>query len=103
VLASNDFNFRLSKFVDAAQQVMNKHYEDVGYVVKPAVLTTQDGKRYVKVIRYDSVHCFVDKINGDVLKAASWRAPAKHARGNIFDEDLGASAMTQWGAKYLRN
>lgn len=53
------------------------------------------GGRYNKLVRIDkrsefgSVFCFVDKTNGDVLKAASFKAPAKGARGNIFDEANG--------------
>lgn len=60
------------------------------------------GSRYVKVVRKGSVHCFVDKRNGDVLKAASWRAPAKHARGNIFDNSNGLKYMGPYGPAYLR-
>jgi hypothetical protein len=47
------------------------------------------------------VHSFVDKSNGDVLKAASWKAPAKHARGNIYAADFGKSAISAYGANYL--
>ena len=49
------------------------------------------GKKYIKVIDRNSVHSFI-VINddgkfkrGDILKPASWRAPARNfARGNIF-------------------
>ena len=53
----------------------NNHKDEFSYKVN---------KRYTKIIRGGSVHCFVDNTNGNVLKAASWNAPAKHARGNIF-------------------
>ena len=39
-----------------------------------------------RILRDRSAFAFVDKKTGDVLKPASWSAPAKHARGNIFDE-----------------
>jgi len=69
--------------------------------------TATDGKRYVRVVRGVSphnrgVHCFVDKTNGDVLKAAGWKVPAKHARGNIFADDNGLSRMGPHGPEYLR-
>jgi len=32
------------------------------------------------------VFCFVDPNNGDIYYPASWAAPAKHVRGNIYDE-----------------
>ena len=74
----------------------------------PDVFSMTHGKRYTKVIRTDSrgyggsVHCFVDRTNGDVLKAASWKAPAKHARGNVFDERNGLGRMGEYGPEYLR-
>lgn len=61
-----------------------------------------DGQRYVKVICGGAAHCFVDKTNGDVLKAASWKAPARHARGNIFDSKNGLGSMGEYGPAYLR-
>ena len=55
------------------------------------------GRKFIKIIRDDSVWGFVAKadgvhkgvpmIAGDVLKAAGWSAPAKHTRGNIFDNN----------------
>lgn len=51
------------------------------------------GKKYYKIIRESSVHAFIvaeddNKFRaGDILKPASWAAPAKNAaRGNVFDE-----------------
>ena len=35
---------------------------------------------------------------GDLLKAASWKAPAKHARGNILD---GTARYGPYGPEYL--
>jgi hypothetical protein len=49
-----------------------------------------------------SVYCFVDKTNGNILKSASWKAPAKHARGNIFSENNGLENMGPYGAAYLK-
>ena len=66
------------------------------------VFTFKNNKKYVKVIRGNGVHCFVDKTNGDVLKAAGWYSPAKHARGNIFDEHNGLGSMGEYGPAYLR-
>ena len=60
------------------------------------------GSRYVKIIRDHSVHCFVDVATGDVLKPATFKAPAKHARGNIFDEHNGLGSMGPYGPAYLR-
>ena len=68
------------------------------------------GRRYAKLISADvrngvesakSVYCFVDMNNGDILKAATWRAPAKHARGNVLRPDR-MQSVTAYGANYLR-
>ena len=61
-----------------------------------------DGRKYIKIIRGRSVHCFVDKTNGDVLMAASYKSPAKHPRGNLFDESNGLKYMGEYGPAYLR-
>ena len=64
------------------------------------------GTRYVRVFRSSncghSAHAFVDRTNGDVLKPATFRAPAKHARGNIFDPQNGLGSMGEYGPAYLR-
>jgi hypothetical protein len=48
------------------------------------------------------IYCFVDKKTGDVLKAETWKKPAKHARSNVFDADRGASGVTSHGGAYLK-
>jgi hypothetical protein len=66
----------------------------------------QEGQRYLKIWMdargSKSVHAFVDKRNGDLLKAASWKAPAKGARGNVLDEPLyDIFARFDWTGRYL--
>lgn len=69
-------------------------------------LSYTDGQKYIKIIRENSVWGFVVKVAddkfkaGDILKAASWAAPAKNkARGNIFNDGY----KTPWtGAEYLK-
>jgi hypothetical protein len=46
-------------------------------------LRVEEGSKYFKVIRDNSVHCFIDK-DGFIWKPASWRGPTKNFhRGNI--------------------
>lgn len=53
----------------------------------------EEGSKYIKVIRENSVWGFIVKRNddakfhqGDILKAASWSGPARNfARGNVFN------------------
>jgi hypothetical protein len=83
------------------QSEMTKEFE--------AGLVVEEGSVYLKVISNKgssrSVHSFIVKEDGpkfkrgDILKAASWNAPAKNqARGNIF----GAYRIRWTGAEYLR-
>ena len=53
----------------------------------------REGKKYYKVTKSNSVHSFIVKQDdakfskGDILKAASWAAPATNfARGNILED-----------------
>jgi len=52
----------------------------------------ETGSKYVKIVSISgggsrSVHCFVEKANGNILRAASWKAPARNfVRGNVFDQ-----------------
>lgn len=64
------------------------------------------GPKYIRVVTKDggqgrSAFCFIDRSNGDVLKTASWKSPAKGARGNIFKGPEGYG-VGQYGANYLR-
>ena len=73
--------------------------------------------KWAKVIRkYSgtgaSVYCFValtasvtkslGRVKaGDIHKPASFKAPAKHARGSVFEENFGG-CLTRYGIVYLR-
>jgi hypothetical protein len=78
------------------------------------VLRVDDGSKLLRVV-FDggSVYAFVAKVDnetkalgtvraGDILKPASYAAPAKHARGNILDATQGMGCMTVYGPNYLR-
>jgi len=62
-------------------------------------LSFKMGSKYVKVVQKGAVHSFIVNTQddpkfafGDILKAASYSAPARNfARGNIFDETYSAS------------
>lgn len=38
---------------------------------------------------------------GDIHMAATWKQPAKHARGSVFANDFG-NCLTEYGIKYIR-
>lgn len=76
--------------------------------LSPEVLTVEKGRKYAPIVvnRRDggggrSVFCFVSLETGDILKAHSWKRPAKHVRGNIFAANP-LEGVTQYGAAYMR-
>ena len=69
-------------------------------------ISVKAGRKYIKIIKENSVWGFVVNTDtdkkfrkGDILKAASWNAPATNqARGNILD---GGYEINWTGPKYL--
>ena len=72
-------------------------------------LKINPGRKFDKIIEKNRVWGFVAKTDGilkgipyfkgDVFKAASWKAPAKHVRGSIFDTNTDWYSWT--GPNYL--
>ena len=101
---ANMFDINSPKFINFMVGVV-RIYTD--YMVKNfpnqiEAFSTKAGRRYIRIFRGNSVHAFVDMTNGDVLKPASWKAPARHPRGNIFDENNGLGSMGELGPAYLK-
>ena len=74
----------------------------------------ENGRKYYKVcLRWKqvnrqfkddiSVHCFVDKLSGEVYKPAGWKQPAKHVRFDMRDETQRARLynICDWAGGYL--
>lgn len=103
-------------FLAGCQTIVDADADDVAHGVNTiwsTRLQITGGGRYLKVVRESihtpskqvnsrSAHCFIDRTNGDVLKTASWSAPAKGARGNITDSNNGLARMNCYGAGYNR-
>ncbi len=97
---SMDFDTAFATWLTSAQAIVDEHMSTKFPTLAREVLTTTQGKRYIKVVKRGSVFCFVDKTDGNVYKAASWKAPALHARGNIFTPEKG-TGTGPYGALYL--
>lgn len=77
------------------------------------VILSEGGKKYARILKQEmeedgnerpngrTLIGFLDLTNGDILKAASWKAPAKHPRGNIFSQANGREAYQQGHVRYL--
>jgi len=100
----NDFlNDYRNVLVNDFKRFFNGRYESNDpYVVNRIAefeneIRFEEGRKFIKVISGSSVHSFIvknafDRFNeGDILKAASWAAPAKNfARGNIINRVYGS-------------
>lgn len=112
VNAKKDINKAVDMLVKGVQKKINDYYKKQLPNSNPDILKIQKGKRYIKIIRTipgskgGSVFTFIDAKEGptfgDILKPASWKAPAKHARGNVFDGSWGVNSVGVYGPAYLR-
>ena len=103
--SGNEFDTSVSKLLEN----INKNYHKSFPSNKDMLLSLVAGRKFVKVVQDNSVWGFIAKKDGehkglpmkkgDVFKAASWRAPAKHTRGNIFDNNQDYFRWT--GPNYL--
>jgi hypothetical protein len=89
-------------FYQAVEKMIVSFYTKEFSNVPAPVIEYTNGRRYIKIIRDRSVYAFVDKTNGNILKPASWSSPAKHARGNIFNEENGMNCCGPYSIDYLR-
>ena len=104
--AGSDFD----SSVDRLLKNINTDYHRSFPSNKDMLLSLVAGRKFVKVVRENSVWGFIAKNDGehkglpmkkgDVFKAASWRAPAKHVRGSIFDTNTNWFRWT--GPNYLK-
>jgi len=118
---------RIALLVQAADEKSARHWRQMGFTYSgpPRHRADYISDRWCRIVTLDhrpsegpevyrdsSVYCFVclrdgftktlgTLTAGDIHKAASFKAPAKRARGNVFRERF-ADGLTEHGAVYLR-
>lgn len=107
---TDKFETRLADFVAAVDAYIAEHYRknltnlfDKGLFPK---IELERGVKYIRVVEAEQsgrrVYCFLD-LQGNIYKAESWKKPAKHVRGSIFDENFSlGKGLTVYGGAYLR-
>jgi hypothetical protein len=104
------FAERFSQWLSDCQTIVDNYCREQYPFLPPDSLVHAGGTRYARVEEhhdYDGrgirrkIWCFVDVTNGNVLKPESFKKPAKHARGNIFDTSGGLSRIGPYGPAYL--
>ena len=105
-----EIEFGFNKFVEGLQEMTAEHYATQFPSLKPNEVRVDAGRVYWKIVKHtpgdeygNSVHCFVRKADGAILKAASWKAPAlNQPRGFVTDSDHGLHCANVYGVTYLR-
>src|ERR1035437_6758873 len=110
----NTDNPQFQSWFAGAAKIVADNYAVQFPTLTPDILSYEAGSRYIRIWRRSqeigangkpvnsSAHAFIDRTTGDVLKPATWKAPAKHARGNIFHPDNGLDNMGPYGPAYLK-
>ena len=104
-----EFETALESFRAASEEALLAYFARSGFTFAVPLVETASrrGPKYVKLWRGEthkgqderqltSIHAFVEISTGDIFKPASTKAPAKHARGNIY-ENAGRSCLTDCG------
>ncbi len=104
--AGNDFDAAMSALL---VEIEAKYLDAFPSRFRKMELSLAAGSKWVKIIEGSSVWGFVGKadgvhkglpmVEGDVFKPASYKAAAKHVRGNIYDGKTNWYAWT--GPNYL--
>jgi hypothetical protein len=93
--ANPEVEFHLDGFLEQCNEMLNEHYDSKfdGKLDAPEI-KVYPGSKYYKISKKEqrssaeSVWFFIDKEEGNIWKAASWKAPARNfPRGNILTDN----------------
>ena len=98
----------VANFINKLNIQRKDHYVKADMVSQWKELIVEVGQKYIRLWVGTSCWGFISRVDGDLkgspikkgdlLKAATWKAPAKHARGNIID---GTARYSTYGPEYL--
>ena len=89
-MVNSDLATGLIGYKDAILADYSKFLKDIDNDEFKFGVEFAEGSKYVKIVAISaggsrSVHSFVEKSTGNILKAASWAAPARNfSRGNVY-------------------
>ena len=98
----------VQKFVEKVNSEIEDYYSTNLSNLTPKPMEIRVGTKFIKLVSNGSVWGFISRFEGDykgvpikkgdLMKAASRDAPAKHSRGNIAD---GTARYGVYGVQYL--
>jgi hypothetical protein len=99
----------VKKFIDEVNTEIERYYNQSLTNLKPELLTVDVGRKFIRLWKGTSCWGFISRVDdvlknapikkGDLLKPATWKAPAKHARGNIME---GTAQWGVYGPSYIK-
>lgn len=112
------FERYLEKFLELYQARLDEYYSTRFPTLPREKIIAMRGSRFIRLVRTNdedtrrSAQGFVALADGetkflgrykqgDIFMAASWKAPAKHARGSIFADDPLSCVTPQGHIKYM--
>jgi hypothetical protein len=100
-------NPKVAEFLNKVNKERKEYYEKINLSSEPE-LVMEVGNKFLRLWSGSSCWGFISRVDGDLkgapikkgdlLKPATWKAPAKHARGNIID---GTARYSVYGPEYL--
>ncbi len=98
----------VANFIQKVDGERKAYYEKADMPNQYQPVVVEVGNKFIRIWHGSSCWGFISRVDGDLkgspikkgdlLKAASWKAPAKHARGNITD---GTARYGVYGPEYL--
>ena len=99
----------VAEFINKVNKERLDHYTKADMVNQYSELTVEIGNKYIRLWQGNGCWGFISRVEGDLkgapikkgdlLKPATWKAPAKHARGNIID---GTAQYGVYGPDYIK-
>jgi len=99
----------VAAFIDEVNDKRFKYYTNASMPDQYQDVIPEIGNKYIRLWCGSSCWGFISRVDGDLkgapikkgdlLKAATWKAPAKHSRGNIID---GTAQWGEYGPSYIK-
>ena len=96
-------------FITEVNKAIETYYAKHLTGLQPEYIQVDVGRKFIRLWKGTSCWGFISRVDdtlkgapikkGDLLKPATWKAPAKHARGNIID---GTAKWGVYGPEYIQ-
>jgi len=103
--ANEQFETALASFLQKLELYKSDEKKRIAPNLNPDTLEVKRGSKYIRVFFNNGsqsfCYCFVEIETGKLYKPATYKAPAKHARGSIYGENQ-LEGCTPYGMAYLK-